>query len=173
MNPDLEAARRSNGQFGNKLHPAPDCAPLPAAAGAFDLTTLEEGQVRTIDPASHGIDRLGDVEVSVEEDYMVLTMHHRAGTDLRDLYNWDDGSRDVTAYHEAVSVAEDRLGVAAPDRIVLDDGVFTYTAYVPVNGDLTLELDDLRSWSSDFTALADPGTRDDFASEVVECYEAA
>lgn len=172
-NHDLEAARRPNGQFGSKLHPAPECEALPATSTPFDLTTLEEGQVRTIQAQDHAISGIGDVEVCVQDGYMAITMRHPEGTDLRDLYNWDDGSRDVTAYREAVAVAEDRLGIAAPDRVSLNDGEFTLTVHEPVNADLTLDPEDLRSWAGDFAALADPAARHEFASEVVERYEAA
>lgn len=174
-NPDLEASRRPNGQFGTKLHLAPECAPLAAAGGPFDLTTLEEGEARTIAPETHGIDGLGAVEVAVKDDYMILTMRHPEGTDLRDLYNWDDGSRDVTAYSEALEVAGERLGLTGneTDQIALKDGAFTFVSHVPVNADLTLDPEDLSSWASEFIALADPAGRHDFTCEVVERYEAA
>ena len=154
----LNAARHGDGTFGVQQRNEPGIAPLtPAASGAFHIA--EEGVDYTLAPADHGIEGLGPVTMNRAVGKTAVTLNHPEGTDLSDLYNWDNGISDVRAKDQAQSVLEDHLGLSSnyyskhsEDRLEINDGVLTMTLFLP--GDDTVDFDDLKSWSADFVDIA-------------------
>lgn len=154
----LNAARHGDGTFGVQQRHEPGIAPLPPAAdGTFHIA--EEGVDYTLAPAEHGIEGLGAVTMSRAAGKTTVTLNHPEGTDLSDLYNWDNGSSDVRAKDQAQSVLEDHLGLSSnyysersEDRLEINDGVLKLTLHLP--GDDTVDFEDLASWAGDFIDIA-------------------
>lgn len=174
-------ARNNDGTYGHQALKEPSLAPLVPfnLNEALDTSTIEEGQTRSLEQDQHGIQGLGKVELTKSGSHIALTMHHPEDEDLSDLYNWDDGSRDVNARDDAISVLEDHMGVgpAAPgqlrDRVEVKDGRITFTMHEHVGKHPVLDLEDLEAWSQDFVAITDPKVREELSQDITDRYTAA
>lgn len=170
-----DAARHGDGKFGFQQQSEPDIAPLkPAPLAVVDVA---DGP-RTLTAGEHGIDRLGPIELSINDGYVCVVLNHPEGTDLADLYSWDSGSTDVLAKDDAMAVLSDYLGihtdngsVYAQDKVTIDDGTVKYTFREHVGNGTTVDLEDVASWSEDFRAMTSPLIRDGLTQQIVERYE--
>lgn len=174
-------ARNSDGTYGHKLLSEPSLAPLVPFSldEALDTSTIQDGQTRSLAADQHGIQGLGSLDLTKAGGLIAVTMHHAEDEDFSDLYNWDDGSRDVNARDEAVSVIEDHLGVGQAqagqlrDRVDVWGGRITFTTHESVAKNPVLDLEDLEAWSADFVSMADPKKRNDLSQDIVDRYAAA
>ncbi|MCC3299274.1 hypothetical protein [Arthrobacter caoxuetaonis] len=142
----------------------------------LDLTDLG-GAIRQLGPESHGIKGIGVMTLLVDDGLVRITVTHPDDTDVRELFGWDDGSKEVDARAEALSVLEDYIGFVPqldPDHgeeVRILDGRITFTFHETIGDDQVIDPEDLASWVSDFAAIADCAVRADLASRIVERYE--
>lgn len=162
---------------------------LPAAPldrkQALDLSTLGQGEARTLTADQHGlpdvetltITNQGQSPVLPDRNIISLKFTLPESANIRELYDFDDRSRQG-AHWEAAGAVSDLLGYPAKqlnglpaDEVALDKAgnviVLLHEFFRPND---SIDPEDLVSWSEDLRQFSEPGARSRLEDAITERY---
>lgn len=161
---------------------------------ALDLSTLAEGEPRTIAADVHGLDGIDTVtltnkgplrteEGEPDTNLLEITYSLPAEANIAELYDFDEWTSTDARYaaeaavKELTGLAPSRVRAPAsdiPDTTVnLDrDGNLTFTTPETFRPGTAIDPDDFESWASEYTGFADPSVRSRLGTLIADHYGA-